>query len=200
VFRDPVTNLPYTGLLLLRGDGDRPGDENVAVAPTLKYGGHVVGLSKGEWANVKRCGAVLPAGRICPTPKPYSDDTAAKPVEVVPEEKWTEGMRIVVGYAKFLAQELMGVALSVRIVRTHNSFCACYGSERLDFNLHHLGHGWFEQGITEEVDSLLIHEFGHQYSGDHLSSDYHEALCELGARLKRLALEKPERLRRLMAA
>jgi hypothetical protein len=45
------------------------------------------------------------------------------------------------------------------------------------------------------VDALLIHEFGHEYSGDHLSGDYHEALCKLGARLKRLALEKPEAMR-----
>ena len=29
------------------------------------------------------------------------------------------------------------------------------------------------------MDKLLIHEFGHQYSGDHLSEDYHEALCLL---------------------
>jgi hypothetical protein len=54
---------------------------------------------------------------------------------------------------------------------------------------------WFEQGVTEEVDRLLIHEFGHQYSGDHLSEEYHDALCLLGARLKRLALEKPEALK-----
>jgi hypothetical protein len=45
------------------------------------------------------------------------------------------------------------------------------------------------------VDSLLLHEFGHEYSGDHLSSDYHEALCKLGAGLKRLALERPDFLR-----
>ena len=41
----------------------------------------VVGLSKGEWANVKRAGAVLPAGQICPTAKPYSDDPDAKAVD-----------------------------------------------------------------------------------------------------------------------
>jgi hypothetical protein len=40
----------------------------------------------------------------------------------------------------------------------------------LVFNKFRLGAEWFEQGITEGVVSLLIHEFGHQYSGDHLSS------------------------------
>jgi hypothetical protein len=41
-------------------------------------------------------------------------------------------------------------------------------------NLLRLGHKWFEQGVTEEVDRLLVHE----YSGDH------DALCKLGAGLK----------------
>jgi hypothetical protein len=69
------------------------------------------------------------------------------------------------------------------------------GSGRLDRNLLRLGHKWFEQEARKEVDRLLIHEFGHEYSGDHLSEQYHEALCRLGARLKRLALERPEAMR-----
>jgi len=56
------------------------------------------------------------------------------------------------------------------------------GSGRLDLNLLRLGHKWFEQGATEAVDRLLLHEFGHEYSGDHLTEQYHEALCRLGAR------------------
>jgi antirestriction protein ArdC len=85
--------------------------------------------------------------------------------------------------------------LVVSVVHTTNNFSACYGSGRLDFNLLRLGHRWFEQGASEDVDSLLIHEFGHEYSDDHLSSDYHEALCRLGAGLKKLALERPEAMR-----
>jgi hypothetical protein len=155
----------------------------------------VVGLSKGEWANVRRSGAVLPAGQICPSPKPYSLDPNAKPVTIIPESKWTEGMKNIGAYALFLARELMQVSLTVSVVHTTNNFAACYGSGRLDFNLLRLGHGWFEQGASEDVDSLLIHEFGHQHSGDHLSGDYHEALCKLGAGLKRLALERPGAMR-----
>lgn len=155
----------------------------------------VAGLSKGEWANVKRAGVVLPAGQICPTAKPYSDDPAAKNVTLVPEEKWTDGMRKVAGYARLLAQELMSVKLVVSVVHTTNNFVACYGDGRLDFNLFRLGHNWFERGVTEDVDELLLHEFGHKYSSDHLSDEYHDALCRLGAKLKRLALEKPDAIR-----
>ena len=92
----------------------------------------------------------------------------------------------------------MNVAVGVTFVRTTNNFVACCGAGRLDFNVLRLGYQWFEQGATEDVDRLLIHEFGHQYSGDHLSEEYHEALCRLGARLKRLALEKPEDVRGYM--
>lgn len=155
----------------------------------------VVGLSKGEWANARRSGAVLPAGQICPTAKPYSLDPEAKPVTIIPEEKWTDGMQNIAAYARFLAKELMDVALTVSVVHTTNAFAACYGSGRLDFNLLRLGKKWFDQGASEDVDCLLIHEFGHQYSGDHLSSDYHEALCRLGAGLKKLALERPEAMK-----
>lgn len=160
----------------------------------------VAGLSKGEWANVKRAGAVLPAGQICPTAKPYSADPNADPVNVIPQERWSAGIRNIAEYARFLARELMGVDLTVSVVHSTNAFAACYGAGRLDFNLLRLGHRWFEQGPTEEVDRLLIHEFGHQYSSDHLAEDYHDALCRLGAGLKRLALEKPEALRRFMEA
>jgi len=158
----------------------------------------VAGLSKGEWTNVKRSGAVLPAGQICPTAKPYGADPDARNVDLVPEEKWTEAIKNIVAYAQFLAAELMGVKRVVSVVRTTDYFAACYGAGRLDFNLVRLGHKWFEQGVTEDVDELLIHEFGHEYSGDHLSEEYHDALCRLGARLKRRALEKPDAIRGFM--
>jgi hypothetical protein len=175
-----------------------PSDTEAMKRFQSKGGTIVAGLSKGEWANVKRAGAVLPAGQICPTAKPYSTDPNAKSVDLVPEEQWTDAIKNVAAYARFLGRELMDVAISVSVVRTANNFVACYGAGRLDFNLVRLGHKWFEQGVTEEVDELLIHEFGHQYSGDHLSEEYHDALCRLAARLKRLALEKPAELRRFM--
>lgn len=176
-----------------------PSDIEAMKAFQAQGGTIVVGLSKGEWANVRRAGAVLPAGKICPTAKPYSLDPNADPVDVIPEDKWTDGMRNIAGYAQFLAQELMGATITVSVVRTTNRFSACYGSGRLDFNLFRLGHRWFERGVNEGVDWLLIHEFGHHFSSDHLSEEYHDALCKLGARLKRVALEKPEAIRQFMS-
>lgn len=167
----------------------------VSKGGTLVYGAMMSGQ---EWKKAKEAGAIEPAGRLCPTPKPYSDDPSAPPVPVIHESEWSEGMNEIATYAKFLARELMGVGLVVRMVDTANRFDACYGEGHLDFNLHLLGRTWFDHGANELVDRLLIHEFGHQYSGDHLSAEYHEGLCHLGAGLKRLALEKPETMRTFM--
>jgi hypothetical protein len=134
----------------------------VAQGGTLVYGST---MSAQEWKNAKEAGAILPAGQHCPTAKPYSNDPNAKPVDVIRDENWTEGMRNIAAYAVFLARELMDVSLTVSAVHTKNNFSACYGSGQLDLNLLRLGHRFFEQGATEEVDRLLIHEFGHQGLG-----------------------------------
>jgi hypothetical protein len=191
-------------LILLRfGDmvaAPDPSDTEAMKRFVAQGGVIVAGLSKGEWANVRRSGAVPPAGKVCRTAKPYSSDPNADPVNVIPEEKWSDGMRNIAAYAGFLAKELMGVDLTVSVVHTTNPFAACYGSGRLDLNLVRLGHKWFEQGPNEDVDRLLIHEFGHQYSGDHLSEEYHDGLCRLGAGMKRLALDKPDELKKFQKA
>lgn len=155
-------------------------------------------MSKSEWQNVKQNDLASPAGRLCPSPKPYSDDPNASPADIIAPEKWTDDMKRVVSYSNFLATELLGHTISVSIVKTFNNFGAAYGAGNLDFNLQRLGHRWFQKDNWQEIDRLIIHEFGHEYSMDHLSSKYHDALCELGAKLKRLALQKPEDLTRYM--
>jgi hypothetical protein len=136
-------------------------------------------------------------GKICPTPKPYSQDPDAKNVTVIPQDKWTPGMKSIAEYALFLGRELMDVEVKVTFVNTTNNFSACYAAGGdLHFNLFRLGYAWFEKGVSEEVDRLLLHEAAHEFSSDHLSEEYHDALCRLGAGLKKLALEKPEEFRR----
>lgn len=169
------------------------GKKWVAEGGTLVYGPM---LSPQEWKTAKEAGAIQSAGKLCPSPKPYSKDKDAKNVTILEPDKWTPGMRQIAEYAVFLGKELMQVPVQVTFVNTTNAFLACYAAGGdLHFNLFRLGHAWFEQGITEEVDRLVIHEFGHQYCGDHLSEEYHDALCLLGARLKKLALAKPEAFR-----
>ena len=186
-----VLNLRFGDKFAAFDPNDKEAGKNwVSQGGTLVYGPM---LSPQEWKNAKKAGAIEPAGKLCPSPKPYSQDPDAKNVTVIAADKWTEGMKAIAEYAAFLGKELMGVAVTVTFVNTTNNFAACYGKGgALHFNLFRLGHQWFEGGATEEVDRLLIHEFGHEVSGDHLSEEYHDALCILGAKLKKLALAKPE--------
>jgi hypothetical protein len=154
-------------------------------------------LSGGEWANVKRDQVMLPAGQVTPSPKPYSPD--APPMDLVPYDKYTEGMKRIVKYAQALAFRILEKGdfsssyIQVDVVSKATwPYAATYGPGHLTFNLGRLGHAWFEAGPREEVDRLLIHEFGHHFSADHLSEEYHDAICKLGAKLTQLAIAEPE--------
>ncbi len=153
-------------------------------------------LNRDQWSQVRRTGRALPAGRVTPSPKPYSDSPDAEPEKVIPEEKWTDGMRRVAGLSRALGKKLMGAHVSVRFVAdVRQPWAANYGPGRLCFNKGRLGTAWFNQDIvggSGGVLRLLIHEFGHHYSMDHLSSEYHDALCKLGVKLTQLALDEPE--------
>lgn len=148
-------------------------------------------LSKEEWSNVRKHELALPAGKVTPSPKPYGPDNEA--LQYLDREKWTAGMNRIVEYAADLAKELLGAPILIRIAsKVTWPYAATYGPGNLTFNLGRLGHAWFNMGPNEQVDELLIHEFAHHYSSDHLSEEYHDALCRLGARLATLTLSKPE--------
>lgn len=160
---------------------------------------HGRSLSKDEWESVKRTKAALPAGQVTPSPKPYSDDPNADPVDIIPRDKWTQEQELVCDYSAYIGTALLGVKVIVSLVYTSNRFRAAYGKDdqtkgRLDLNLKRLGKAFFKKVAEHDLDTvdrlhdLLIHEFAHHTSLDHLSSEYHGACTSLGSKLVRLAL------------
>ena len=63
----------------------------------------------------------------------------------------------------------------------------------LDLNLGRLGHGWFEDGLTNlaPIVDLLLHEFAH-HDGGHLSDAFERAISRYGGRAVELALREPD--------
>jgi hypothetical protein len=142
-------------------------------------------MSKDVWENVRKAGAIKPAGQVCPTPKPFSPD--GKPLNTIPESEWTDGMRQVANYAKRLFKAWFNHDITVRIANEHDWCGACYGpSGDLYLNKGKLGNLWFERGITDDVVALFIHEGAHELEGNHLSVHYYDVLCELGAQMRNL--------------
>jgi hypothetical protein len=163
---------------------------NLAVASGYQvvYGSQ---LSKSEWEAVRRAGAVLPAGQVTPSPKPFSED--GSPLKVLAERDWTPAIRAVVDYAMRIGHKLLGLGIKVSIANDITwPFAGTYGEGHLRLNLGRLGHRWFDSGNLVPVNDLLLHEFGHHYCSNHLDQDYYKALTRLGAQLTQLALTEPE--------
>ncbi len=152
------------------------------------YGGS---LTAAEWANATRAGVLPAAGVVTPSPTPYSPD--GDPLNVIPESEWTDGMRQIADYAAAIGPELLGLS-GLDVVFANEPkwpYGATYGKGRLTFNVGRCGKDFFEHGVTDDVNELLIHEFGHHFESDHLSEDYYRALCKVGASMVRLALDDP---------
>lgn len=175
-------------------------------------------LTPEQWGGVKKLPDGMrprPSGQIAPTHKvKFSPDGEDR---WVPRDKWTPAMRAVVAYSADVCRELVGTRVEVSILLDiTEKAAACYGSQGLVFNLGRLGHDFFNECVASEtvcrenldrisvsvmrpttrLNELLIHEIGHHIESDHLDERYHDALCALGAKLTRLALDKPELFRR----
>lgn len=151
-------------------------------------------LAPGEWQNVKRSGALLPAGQVTPSPKPFAP--GGKPLRMLDEADYTPGVRLFVEYAREVGCFLLGCPVEVVVAADGGwPFDGAYGSRRLIVNAARLGMAWFDQGATVAVNDFLLHEWGHAH-GQHLDKSYHEAITRFGARLVALALERPEFFRK----
>lgn len=148
-------------------------------------------LSKGEWANVRATGVALPAGKVTPSPKPFTP--GGQPLKMLDRDRWTASMTSIAAFASALGEIVIGDPVTVEIANdTGWPFNACYGQRCITFNAGRLGHKWFDRGRKDaDVLRLIIHELAHQYASDHLSREYHDALCKVGARVTRAALDTP---------
>jgi len=154
-------------------------------------------MNQGEWNNIRKAqqsgiSLALPSGRVTPSPKPF--DPNGKPLKILPEEKYTDGIREFIKYTQWISKELIEANINITIANDRSwNFSAAYGENRLTVNVSRLGYKWFENVASIKMNALLIHEFAHEYSGDHLSSKYHDALCTLGARLAEVAANNPSK-------
>ena len=147
-------------------------------------------MSSGAWKNSKRAQAILPAGQVTPSPKPYSPDGPALKLL----DQATPEMRAVEQHARAIAREVLQREISVTFANDpHWPFSATYGPGRLTFNVGRLGRNWFSLGRNRVgINKLLIHELAHEFSTDHLSEDYHDALCRIGAAMVEMAARRGE--------
>jgi hypothetical protein len=179
---DQLLDLQY-GKKRVVADPNDP--EGTKIAITKGYAVIQPGAHTGAvWENIRRDKAALPAGKVTPSPKPFSPDGKALPT--IPAQNWTEGMRNFVKFAREFAKIVLGHDVTVQFTNDITwGFAAAYGKNRL-LTVSKVRHGgkWFDGGAQahyREWVELLIHEFAHDTVSDHLSSDFHEECCRIGA-------------------
>lgn len=178
----------------------------VAAGFTPVYGNQ---LSQGERDNIRTFretgwDPVVPAGQSeFATKKLFSP--SGKPAKVLNPADYTSGQRRVVEYTRAVAMETLGKPVDVIILNEMTLGCsAAYrpvpkgldefpglaalfaGRPLFMYNLGRLGRDWFEDTSSDglkRINWLIIHELAHDMSLDHLSSDFHDGLCEVGASL-----------------
>jgi hypothetical protein len=145
---------------------------------------HGRSLSSGAWSAVKRSEAALPAGQIAPTTYArFSVDGTETSIE---PDRWTPGMKMLAAYSLEMAQFLLQKHIEIKFFSSVKlAWAACYGpGGPLCFNIGRLGRKFVDKPEQHAVDMLLLHEFAHEYESNHLSTDYHEAICKLGASMR----------------
>lgn len=149
-------------------------------------------LSKKQWANVKAAGAMLPAGQVTPSPKPFSPE--GKPLKTLDPSQYEDRHRRMEAFARWVALRVLGHDVSVIFATDPGwRFGGAYGrSAPLYINA--LDSRFRGEINAEDFIDFLIHEFGHEYESNHLSAKYFDALTKVGARVALAMCAEPKGL------
>lgn len=128
--------------------------------------------------------AILPAGQVTP-----SRPGTSIPRVVVSEEEWTPSMKALAELCTATAPHVIGVKVKVEFFNNPTvGAVATYGARTISFNVGRLGRKWFFESSMAKILSVVVHEFAHEVSGNHLSQEYYDALTDIGAKMVALAL------------
>lgn len=146
--------------------------EAASQAYTVVTGGS---LSSGEWENVRRTGALTPAGQKFPT-----NHGAKKPDKRYSHDEWTPHMRSYAQFVEAVSPDLVGYKVTVEYIEDPKMICGQFCGQYFIANLaQHDVSNW--QANVE----LMLHELSHTVvkSNDHLHRDFYTTVGRLGAKL-----------------
>jgi hypothetical protein len=145
-------------------------------------------MSAGEWENARRAGAIQPAGKLFPTGlNSRVPDKFYLPDEYTSDMKWYAAM---VGH---VGKALIDQNVKLEFIRDTGMVAGCF-NHRTSVVTANLAFIQLGGRPSQSFLDLLIHELAHDTvrSNDHLSRAFYDACTRLGAKLARLALDKPE--------
>jgi hypothetical protein len=150
-------------------------------------------LSAGEWQNVRDNGLIVPAGRVCPTPKMY--DGEGEQAEVIDEKDWKPSEKALARLTANIAEYSGLMIPTIRFVRAgmgKPGACAIDKAKEIHYNVNTLGRNWAIKYRLLQVLMIVIHELAHNKGENHFDEAYREELERIGANAVSLALNHPE--------
>ncbi len=145
-------------------------------------------MSKEEWRNVKRAGAMKMAGEVCPT-----DHENQVPDKTLGHDELTPIQSQYERLIQTLAPLMIGQPMAVKFIEDEDipyEGCTRWkpGEFLMEVNL-----AFHDPNDWHQNYELLIHEFAHHavQSNDHLVNVFYDTVTEMGAKLTRLALNHP---------
>jgi hypothetical protein len=147
---------------------------------------HGGSFSKEAWTNIRAAEVVLPAGKVTPSPKPFSPE--GNPLKLIRPEDYTREMQAFEKLAQQVAGATIGRGVEVRFTRERTWNCvAAFGPDcALYLNVSKIS-----LTSTEGVLELLLHEYAHFRVQNHLSSEFYDEIARLGSRLAIWAAQHP---------
>lgn len=143
---------------------------------------HGGSYSAEQWGNIKAAEALLPAGQVNPSPKPFHPD--GKPLKIVERKDWTPGLEETASYVRKVSGLAIGIEVNVVFANDPKwGFAGAYGMGEITINMARLGRAVLENAPNERLDNLLIHELAHEKAPNHLSEDFYDECTRIGARL-----------------
>jgi len=157
--------------------------EAVSRETTVVHGGS---LSAGEWANARRAGAIVPAGKLFSTnPDGKVADKSYR------RDEWTSEMWAYCNFVEAVSPHLVGHKVTLVFIRdvaiVEGSTDCADTYITVNLALHSMG-DW-----QSHLD-LMLHELAHNVvrSNDHLNHKFYSTVQKLGAQLTLLAVEQPD--------
>lgn len=145
-------------------------------------------FSKAAWGAIRAAGAALPAGRVTPSPKPFSPD--GTPLTLIAPDDYTPEQASFVRAARQLHKDLVGKEIRVELTKDRGwRFAGVYGGGRVIFNV-----AAVRPNVTNaQTLGVVLHEYAHHY-GEHLTHAFDEGIAVLSARMILLIHARPDYL------
>jgi len=140
-------------------------------------------LSRDAWQTIRRAEALPPAGKLFPSGRVAMSPNGTPPLR---REEWTKAMERCAEYSAAFAHYTCDVHPRVDFYADRAlPFAAICGGGMIAFNLSANGlREAVDRHDQEAIDRILIHECAHFKVTDHLTHEFHNECCRIGAKAR----------------